>query len=78
MPPEVADHVAAVAVFGNPSITMAGGPITAVSPQYWAKAIDLCMPYDPICFGGGNILAHGLYVESGMVQQAAAFAAGSL
>ena len=37
MPADVADHVAAVAVFGNPSIRLLGGPLTALSPLYGYK-----------------------------------------
>ena len=77
MPPQVADHVAAVAVFGNPS-RRAAGPLTDTSPLYGAKAIDLCMPGDPVCSEGGNLMAHTLYVQSGAVDQAAAFVAGRL
>jgi cutinase len=78
MPPKVADHVAAVAVFGNPSSKGPGGPLTAISPLYGAKAIDLCMPSDPACSDGENWSAHGQYVQSGMVRQAATFAASRL
>jgi cutinase len=78
MPPKVADHVAAVAVFGNPSTKAPGRPLTAISPLYGAKAIDLCVPSDPICSDGENWSAHGQYVESGMVRQAATFAASRL
>jgi cutinase len=78
MPPGVADHVAAVAVFGNPWRKSLGAPLTAISPLYGAKAIDLCMPGDPICSDGGDSSAHGRYVESGMVNQAATFAASRL
>lgn len=78
MPPEVADHVAAVAVFGNPSSKGPGGPLTAISPLYRAKAIDLCMPADQVCADGGNSSAHSQYVQSGMARQAATFAASRL
>jgi cutinase len=78
MPPEVADHVAAVVVFGNPSNTMAGGPLTALSPLYGHKAIDLCVTFDPICTKGGLIIAHGLYIQLGMVHEGAKFAASRL
>lgn len=78
MPPMVADHVAAVAVFGNPSDKGPGGPLTAISPLYGAKAIDLCMPSDPICSDGADSLAHTQYVQSGMARQAASFAASRL
>jgi cutinase len=78
MPPEVADHVAAVAVLGNIWVKWVGAPLTANSPLYGAKAIDLCMPGDPICSDGTDDSAHNRYVESGMVNQAATFAASRL
>jgi len=74
MPAKVADHVAAVAVFGNPW-AKSQAPLTAISPLYGAKAIDLCYPGDPICSDGDNSSAHGQYVQSGMARQAATFAA---
>jgi cutinase len=82
LPPEVADHVAAVAVFGSPSTfarTLGAGQVPIQSaPLYRPKTIDLCVPDDPICSEGGNPRAHGLYVQSGMPNQAAAFAASRL
>jgi cutinase len=88
IPPEVGDHVAAVAVFGNPSDRYVGLPLTAVSPSYGTKTIDLCAPGDPICSGGGSMSApshdemfsdaHLSYTKSGMPSQAAAFAAGRI
>lgn len=88
LPPEVADHVAAVAVFGNPADRYVGAPLTAVSPQYGAKAIDLCAPGDPLCAIGGEgsvpgrdelfSPAHLSYVKSGLAVQGASFAASRL
>ena len=88
MPPDVADHVAAVAVFGNPVDRFVGAPLTAVSPLYGSKAIDWCAPGDPVCSPGGGMAmpthdemfsdAHLSYVKSGMVGQGAAFAASHL
>jgi cutinase len=82
LPPEVADHVAAVAVFGNPKSTFArtlgGGQLPAISPLYRPKTIDLCIPDDPICSEGKNEAAHHLYDQNGMTNQAAAFAASRL
>jgi cutinase len=77
MPAEVAHHVAAVAVFGNPW-AKSGTPLSATSPLYGGKAIDLCNPGDPICSNGGDSSAHVGYAQNGMVNQAAAFAAGRL
>jgi cutinase len=79
MPPEVADHVAAVAVFGNPSRDYAAlGPVTAISPLYGPKAIDLCATGDPFCSPGTNFFAHLMYPFNGMVGDAATFAASRL
>jgi len=74
MPPEVADHVAAVAVFGNP-LNRFGGPLTALSPLYGAKTVDLCNGADPVCSPGDDRPAHSQYVDAGLTSQAAAFAA---
>lgn len=80
MPPSVADHVAAVAVFGNPAGTMSGGgSLSAMSTTYGARTIDLCAPDDLYCFPGGqSFLAHLSYVGNGMVDQAADFVAARL
>jgi cutinase len=83
IPPPVADHVAAVALFGNPSsgfssMLSGGGPLPTINPLYSTKTIDLCAPDDPICSGGANIMAHVSYIQSGMTSQAATFAADRL
>ena len=88
MPPEIADHVAAVAVFGNPLDRYVGAPLTAVSPLYANKAIDLCAAGDPVCSPGGGLStptrdemfseAHLSYVKSGLVVQGASFGASRL
>jgi cutinase len=81
MPPSLANHVAAVALFGKPSngflqvISRDAPPIT-VGHLYAAKTIDLCIPDDPICSpGGADNGAHNLYAVNGMTGQAADFAA---
>ena len=83
MPPSVADHVAAVALFGEPSsgfstMLWGGQPLPTINPLYGGKTLSLCAPDDPICSGGGNIIAHVSYIESGMINQAATFAANKL
>ncbi|MDT5093086.1 MAG: cutinase [Mycobacterium sp.] len=79
MPPAVANHVAAVALFGNPKSafadTLSSGPLPAISPRYVPKTIDLCVPDDPLCSDGKNFVAHILYVQTGMTNQAATFVA---
>jgi len=77
LPDNVADHVAAVAVFGNPSNRI-GGPLTALSPLFGFKAIDLCNGSDPVCSHGNDVAAHRVYVESGMATEAAQFVAHRL
>jgi len=76
LPPFVADRVAAVAVFGNPSSKI-GLPLTS-SPLYGAKAIDLCNPGDPVCSDGNDVPAHRSYAPAGLTSQAAVFVAGRL
>jgi cutinase len=83
LPPEAADHVAAVAVFGNPRGTfarkeMGGSSPPTLNPLYLPKTIDLCVPDDPVCTEGTNWDAHQHYISSGMVSQAATFVAGRL
>jgi cutinase len=84
MPPEVANHVAAVALFGKPSdewMRDVGAPPIAIGPLYAAKTIELCAPDDTICNGapaGGAGIAHALYAANGMTRQAADFAASRL
>jgi cutinase len=79
MPPLLADHVAAVAVFGNPVRKFpGGGPLNEISGIYGAKTIDLCAPNDIFCSRGLNLAAHFSYEENGMINQAAEFAAARL
>jgi cutinase len=81
MPPEVANHVATVALFGKPSgqfMSIINEPPITIGPEYAAKTIDLCVPNDPICSSSGTPGAHHQYVETGLVDQAADFAASRL
>jgi cutinase len=85
LPRDVADHVAALALFGNPSDRYLGAPVSTLSPWYGAKAIDLCAPGDPVCTPGAlytvptpdelSSAPHLSYAKSGMPAQAAAFVA---
>ena len=75
MPANVADHVAGVAVFGNPSIRLLGNPLTVLSPLYGSKTIDLCNGADPVCSNGDDVSAHSLYTQAGLTTQAAQFVA---
>src|SRR6185312_2735740 len=52
MPPEVANHIAAVALFGKPStrfMRAINDPSVTVGPQYVGKTIDLCVDNDLVC-----------------------------
>ncbi|MEZ0350359.1 cutinase family protein [Mycobacterium sp. pR1184] len=83
-----ADHVAALALFGNPSDRYLGAPVSEVSPWYGAKAVDLCAAGDPVCTPGGALAlptheelfspVHLSYAQSGMPSQAATFVASHL
>lgn len=80
LPPSAATHVAAVALFGEPTsqfstMLWGGQPLPTINPAYGAKVTSLCAPDDPICSGGGNIMAHVSYIDAGMTAQAATFAA---
>lgn len=84
MPPEVANHVAAVTLFGRPSnqwLQSYGAPPITIGPLYAPKTIDLCAPDDTICngaSGGQPTIAHTAYSVNGMTGQAADFAASRL
>jgi cutinase len=73
LPANAADHVAAVALFGNPS-SRAGGLMSALTPGFGGKTIDLCNQGDPICSNGNQWSAHLGYVPA-MTSQAAHFVA---
>lgn len=79
--PQVANHVAAVALFGNPqssySKSLSDSQIPAIDPSYSPKTIDICLPNDNICAEGGSIVAHLGYVPDS-TNQAATFVAGKL
>ncbi|MFE6919474.1 cutinase family protein [Nocardia sp. NPDC057663] len=81
MSPAVADHIAAVALFGKPSdrfMADAGAPAVSIGAPYAGKTIDLCIPADTICNGsplGRPNTLHTLYSVNGMTLTAAEFAA---
>ena len=84
MPPEIANHVAAVTLFGKPSaqwLQNYGAPVVNIGPLYAPKTDDLCADGDTICNGdpgGLPSFAHASYSANGMTQQAANFAASHL
>ena len=90
LPPAMSDRIATVALFGNGTIPFFG-PISEISPTYGGKTIDLCTATDPICSGNlnpddiigdfvGKWSAHQqpAYIDSGLVDEAAAFVAARL
>jgi cutinase len=81
LPPGMDQHIAAVALFGNGTQRVLG-PVPSFSPAFAGKTIEQCAPGDPICSGTGKaVWASHLqpsYIDSGLVDQAAAFAAGKL
>lgn len=78
MPAQVADHVAAVVLFGTPNaraMDFLHQPAVTIGPLYAGKTLQLCEPEDPVCSEGLNFAAHTAYAEDGIVDQAAAYAA---
>jgi cutinase len=84
LPPGADAHIAAVALFGNGSAWV--GPITNFNPIYQDRTIELCHGADPICNPADpdtwqdNWPAHlaNAYIQAGMANQAADFAAGRI
>ena len=79
--PEIANHVAAVTLFGTPSgqfLQKYGAPSLIIGPPYQAKTLELCAPGDGICGNGDDPAAHISYGLNGMTAQAATYAADHL
>ena len=74
LPPDVSQHIAAVALFGNGARRL--GP----APAYADRTIDQCAAGDPICGRGLNWDSHlqPSYLGSGLMDQAAGYIAGRL
>jgi cutinase len=70
LPTAMADHVSAVAVFGNPSARL-GQPLTTLSAVYGPRTADMCNTNDPICSTGQDFNSHVRYPQSGLVTKAA-------
>jgi cutinase len=81
MAPEIANHVAAVALFGKPSsgflqMIYTGAPPITVGRLYSGKTTDLCIPEDNVCSPTGTDNgAHTMYAVNGLASQGADFAA---
>jgi cutinase len=64
--PDIADHVAAVVLFGTPNVRamdFLGQPPLVIGPTYQAKTIKVCAPEDPVCSDGMNFSAHDTYAD---------------
>ncbi|KDE98828.1 cutinase [Mycolicibacterium aromaticivorans JS19b1 = JCM 16368] len=77
LPGNLANRVAGLAVFGNPS-TKFGIPITSAGGTFAGKGVDFCNDGDPICSRGRNPFAHTDYEQGPAPAQAAGFLAGLL
>lgn len=79
MSAQTAGHIAAVALFGTPSdgvVSTLGAPPVVIGPLVADKTINICLPGDLICAGGGGIsLVHGNYAHTEAPAQAADFVA---
>ncbi|MCV7385311.1 cutinase family protein [Mycolicibacter longobardus] len=82
LPAQVANHVAAVALFGPPSspysTSLWGGPLPVLAASYRPKAIDFCLAGDIYCEDSGSVVPHLMYVQDGKADEAASFVAGRL
>lgn len=80
--PSVAQHVAAVVLFGMPNVramNFLGEPPVAIGPAYASKTIKVCAVEDPVCSDGMNFSAHNTYAnDASVIDQGAAFAASRL
>ena len=80
--PEVADHVAAVVLFGTPNVramNFLGQPPVVIGPLYASKTLQLCAPEDPVCSDGLEFAAHNASAyEDALADQGADFAASHL
>lgn len=82
--PDIAEHVAAVVLFGTPSddfLRTYGAPPIVIGPLYAPKTERYCTQGDTICDGtpgGRPSVAHALYGFNGLTNQAATFAVGRL
>ena len=81
MPDDVAKNVVAVTLFGTPNdrfMRAINQPDVEVGPLYADKTVELCVDDDFVCSSGRDFNAHTQYVETGMVDRAATFAAGKV
>jgi hypothetical protein len=84
LPPAVADHIAAVVLFGTPrewiiNIADNSAPPIAIGSSLSARTVEFCATGDPVGSPGGlDRAAHGAYKVNGMVDEAGVFAANAL
>ncbi|GBG37324.1 cutinase [Mycobacterium montefiorense] len=80
--PEIADHVAAVVLFGTPNVramNFLGQPPLVIGPTYAGKTIKVCANEDPVCSDGMNFAAHDTYADDGsMIDKGVSFAVSRL
>ncbi|UQX10293.1 cutinase family protein [Candidatus Mycobacterium methanotrophicum] len=80
--PDIANHVAAVVLFGTPNVramNLLGQPQIVIGPLYQDKTIKVCAPEDPVCSDGINFAAHDTYIsDASVIDKGADFAAARL
>lgn len=86
LPPAMNDHIAAIALFGNGTQKVLG-PVSEINPVFGPKTIDLCTEGDPLCNNNQDPNTwvevwpshfQAAYIDAGLVDEAAAFAAARL
>ena len=81
MPPEVADHVAAVVLFAKPNDRAMGflrQPPIVIGPLYEPKTVEFCVEGDIVCSDGLDRTLHEPDSYHEMVDQGAGYAADRL
>ncbi|OHU93758.1 cutinase family protein [Mycobacterium talmoniae] len=79
--PDVAEHVAAVVLFGTPNeraMNFLNEPPVVIGPLYAGKTLQLCATNDPVCSDGLEFAAHDSYAADGLVERGATYAANHL
>lgn len=79
--PDIAEHVAAVVLYGTPNVramNFLGEPPIVIGQAYEGKTLKICAPEDFVCSDGLNFSAHTSSGYENLISQGVDFAAGQL